>query len=315
MAYRGQGLKVLQAVKLAGAEFSRCERRFEYDFNNRWREAFDALDCCEQVARQRGKESGVVRFAGRGVLAQHMGHHRVALFCTAHGFDDVAEVRGMQVTKKGNKAAVRHARQQHVYFFRFGYGELRLERQAVFVAGLEVLAVSAKVLRVLARQNGVGRGACSDKNRTGRQVKLTCTDPLAILAHGLAGEVDAACRGIIIYVDRQWRKGLGEADAFFQRFFHLFVIERVRGAVEQAAAVGYGCAAPGAEQFNDVRLAILGRSGGALLADGTGVGEEFLGDLALFRAPGCAHCVFALFPGQHFIALQEFFRLYGVIGE
>jgi len=60
------------------------------------------------------------------------------------------------------------------------------------------------------------------------------------------------------------RQAFGEADPFLERLLHLFVVERVGGAVDEALAVGDGRTAPAREQFRDARRAPLARGRGAL---------------------------------------------------
>ena len=196
---------------------------------------------------------------------------------------------------------------------------------AIFVAGLEVLAVQGEVLRVFAREHGIGRGAGGDKNGVGGKVKFA-GQPLAVrtgeratltfaLILGLCGEINAAHRAIVVCVNRQGRETFGKADAFLQRFFHLLVVERVRGAVDQAATIGNGGATPALQQFDDARLALFRAGAFPFRADRAGMCQEFFGDFAFLRSPCVAHRILVFFRCQRLVALQEFLRLDGVVRE
>ena len=81
------------------------------------------------------------------------------------------------------------------------------------------------------------------------------------------------------------RQALGEADAFLERLGHLLVVQRVARRVDQPAAVGDGRRRPRLASSSTIRgCAALPRGGRALGADGAGVREELVGDLALLRA-------------------------------
>ncbi len=126
---------------------------------------------------------------------------------------------------------------------------------------------------------------------------------------------DAARRAVVVDVDADRRHALGEPDAFLQRLLDLLVVQRVRGAVDQAAAVGDGDAAPVAQHLGDARFA-PGRPGLlAFLADRARVGQELLGDLALVVVPRVADRVLADLVRQRLVAVQELLDLHHVVGQ
>ena len=63
--------------------------------------------------------------------------------------------------------------------------------------------------------------------------------------------------GATLRIDFDGERGqpFGKADPLLQRFFHLLVVERVRRAVDQSAAIGDGDAAPAVEQLENARRA------------------------------------------------------------
>ena len=74
--------------------------------------------------------------------------------------------------------------------------------------------------------------------------------PLPVLAEALHCEADALRRAVFVDVDRERREALGERDAFLERLLDLLVVERVRGTVDQAPAVGDRHAAPALQQLD-----------------------------------------------------------------
>ena len=89
---------------------------------------------------------------------------------------------------------------------------------------------------------------------------------------------------------RLGRQAFGEADALLHRLGHFLVVQRVARRVDQAPAIGDGDAAPAIEQLDESRRAAFALGGLALGADGAGMGDEFVGDVALLprsssRAP------------------------------
>ncbi len=221
----------------------------------------------------------------------------------------------MQIAEEADEAPVFEPRQQYLGVRRLGQGIFRLYRRAIFAAGLEIFAVELELPGMFAREHRVRLRARRDENRVRRQPVFVAGLPLSFRAESLQREAHALDRAVVVHVHRQRREAFGKGDAFFQRLFHLFVVERVRGAVDEAPAVGDGDAAPMLQQFDQARRARLARGKAALVADGTRVGEEFLGDFAFLVVPFVAHRMFADFGGENLEAREEFFHLHQIIGE
>src|SRR5437868_8235495 len=96
------------------------------------------------------------------------------------------------------------------------------------------------------------------------------------------------------------REAFGKVDALLERFLDFLVVQRVRRAVDQAAPIGDGRAAPRLEQT----LALLGPRG----AQRSGMHHEFVGDGTLLRVPGRLLT-------ERLVAHEEFLDLHGVVGE
>ena len=102
-------------------------------------------------------------------LRQHPRHHRIALLRAGHRLHHVARERRMQIAEEADRAShPRESTSAPATCRRLG-DALRLHRIAVFVDGLELLAVERNVVRVLARQHRVGLRAGRDQNRARRQ--------------------------------------------------------------------------------------------------------------------------------------------------
>ena len=144
---------------------------------------------------------------------------------------------------------------------------------------------------------------------------LAVRAPPAVLAELLAVETDSPDRPEVVDLDAAWSEALDERDAFFQRFFHLLVVQRVRGAVDQAAPVHDGGPAPLAQHFRDARRAMLPARQLVLFAHGARMGQELLGDLAVQVVPAVADRILADPPGQLFVPVQELFDLRHIVGE
>ena len=179
--------------------------------------------------------------------------HRIALLGAGHGFHHVAGEGRMQVAEEADGAAVRPKRHQHVDVAGLG-DAFRLHRLAVFVDSLEVAAVEDDVVVVFAGEHGVGLRAGGHQDRCGRAAS-TCLargDSLPVASSQSYFERRATAAPVAIHFHFFGRQALGEAHAFFERLGDFFVIERVAGRIDQAAAVGDGDAAPGIQQIDEI---------------------------------------------------------------
>ena len=131
----------------------------------------------------------------------------------------------------------------------------------------------------------------------------------------LVGEADRLGGPGFIDFDLLGNQAFGEADAFLEGLGDFLVIEGIAGGIDQAAAIGDGGTTPGIKQVDELWAAAFFGGFGALVADGAGVGEEFLGGLAFLGGPLIADERWAVGGGEFLIAAEEFFDLDDVVGE
>src|SRR5207249_3140427 len=81
------------------------------------------------------------------------------------------------------------------------------------------------------------------------------------------------------------RQAFAERDPLLERFLDFLVIERIRRAVDEAAPVRDGDAAPVPKKLDDARGPAFARGKGPFLAYRARMREELLGDLALLVVP------------------------------
>ena len=117
------------------------------------------------------------------------------------------------------------------------------EHGTVFVLGRDQ-AENAVPSVVLAGEHGVRLRAGRHQNRPRWQGCLATRFPAPVLGAGLNGDTHAGGMTEAVELDRERCEALGEAHALLQRLLHLLVVQRVRGAVDEALAVGDGGAAP-----------------------------------------------------------------------
>ena len=304
---RGEGFEILQPVELPGLEAARGERRVQDHFDDGWREPLHFVDNWPQVGIDPAEERLRVERRGWGALRQHAAHHRVTLLRTAHGLDDVAEEGRVQVAEEADEASVAVTVQQHVRALGLGDRAFGLHRSAGFVARLEILAVQLEMRGIFSGEYGVRLRARRDQQGAGGKFDCAGLGPLAVCPHFLDGEMHRPCVAVFVHVDPGGRQAFREGDAFLQRLFHFFMVERVRGAVHEPAAVGERDAAPRLEQRD-----VPGLRG---LPQCAGMRDELVSDGLLFAVPrGTHHCV-AAFGDQRFVAGEEFLHLHHVIGQ
>jgi len=177
--------------------------------------------------------------------------------------------------------------QQHFRARGFRGMPLGPDRRARLVAGEEILAVELEAYAFLAREDRVGLGACGNEDRPCLQLRSV-------------REFDRGSMAMRIDLDALGRQVLEENDAFFERLRDFLVVQRVRRAVDHAAAVGDGRAAPGLEERELLRR---GR-----IPENPRVREEFFRDLLLLAAP-------VRLDLQGLVARQELLDLDRVVGE
>ena len=100
------------------------------------------------------------------------------------------------------------------------------------------LPSSSRLDAFLARKHRVGLGAGGDQNRARGQLD-------AVLEGDRAGVPE------LVDLDARRRQPFGENDAFLERLGDFLVVEGVGGAVDHAAPVGDGHAAPALQQTKD----------------------------------------------------------------
>jgi len=128
----------------------------------------------------------------------------------------------MKVSEETDGAAIGAYRHQNVNRF-WLRDTLGFHRIAGFVEGLEETAVERDVVFVLAGENSVGLGAGGYQDRSGGQGDIA----FEAQGFGCAEGIDQNFFG---------REVLGEADTFLKGFGDFFVVERVAGRVDEAAA-------------------------------------------------------------------------------
>ncbi len=187
----------------------------------------------------------------------------------------------MQVAEKRDEAPVGGFRHQHLRRLRLAARRFGLDACAAGVHGDEVFAVELEVLRVLAREHRVRRRSRSDENRARRQRDRIAFAPAAVVSAHLPAHLQRQSGTERIDLNRTRVQAFGEHDAFLQREFHFFVVQRVRRAVDEALAVDDRRAAPRAQQRELVGCSPFPHRGGALGAQRARVGDEFLCNAAL----------------------------------
>ena len=312
---RRMRLEVLQPIELAGLELRGGQRRVHHHLDDVRREPLDAHHAgAQQAVQARGED--LRRLVGGGfALREHPGDHRPALLGRAHRLDHVAEPARMHVAEVRDPALCGRPRHQHARLRGLGALVLGLDRVAVLVERAEIAPVQGEVVRILAREHGVGLRAGGDEDAARGQHGLALGEPAAVGVAVLARERDRSHGASCVDVDAPRIEAFCEADAFLERFLHLLMVQRVRGCVEQPLAVGEGHAAPAIEQLDDPRRPAVGARRLALGADRPAVCEELVGELALLFAPAGAHRRLAQARGERFVAQQELVDLHDVVGE
>ena len=222
----------------------------------------------------------------------------------------------MEIAEEADGAAIGTERGQHAHIVRLG-DAFRLDRIAIFVKGLEVLAVQHEVGGVFPFQNGIGLGAGGDQNGLGREHGgFPGADEFVLL--GVEGELrhgDGV--GVAEAVDGDFfgREAFSEVDALFERLGDFFVIQRVGRRIDHSAAVGERDAAPGLEELQIDRVAAFGGGLFVLGANGAGVGEELVGDDVFFFVPDGANGGFGVGGTERFVAFHELLHLDRVVRE
>ena len=236
---------------------------------------------------------------------QSAGHHGVAALGAAHGLYHVAEKAGMEVAEEAQKSAIPGSVHQHLRQFGFCHGAFGGDLRAGVVHRLEVAAVELDA-PVFPGEYRVGLGAGGDQNR-----------PRGQHGFGSIGAFHPQCRGMseTVGVNGNGRKTLGEANGFFHRFRHFLVVQRVGRAIGQLAAVGDGRAAPGVQQLGNAEGAVFVVRRLAFGADGSCMGEEFIGGFGFFGGPCGSHRGLAPFAHQQAVARGELLHLPHVVGE
>ena len=169
--------------------------------------------------------------------------------------------------------------------------------------------------RVFARCDRVGLRACGDEYRSRGQLCVAgfMPDPVAIGVLHRDGERARPAVGIDL--DRARGERFREANALFERLRDLFVIQRVRRTVDQAAPIRDGHAAPRLQQLEHTWKPSFRSRGRALGADRARVAEKLLRDLALVFRPRSLDCRSPLVERQGLVARQKLLDLYRVIRE
>ena len=116
-------------------------------------------------------------------------------------------------------------------------------------------------------------------------------------------------------LDGDRRQALGEANPFLERLVDLLVIEGVRGAVDQAPAIGDGHAAPRLQQLEHARCAILACGVDAFRANRASMRQKLGRDFALFVRPIAFDGRCTLLRAKRFVAREELLDLYRIVGK
>src|SRR6185436_860489 len=148
--------------------------------------------------------------------------------------------------------------------------------------------VEDEVAGILAREDRVGLRSRGDEEGARGQLDLGLRR-IAGVVRRLRGRPQRANMARVVDERLERREPLAEADPFLEGLLHLLVVERVRGAVDEALAIRDRGAAPELEQLEDARLPPFARGRVALGADRERVREELLGDGGLLLVPFVAH--------------------------
>ena len=120
---------------------------------------------------------------------------------------------------------------------------------------------------------------------------------------------------ILIDCNAGRRQALGKTYTFFERLVNLFVIQGVRGAVDQTLAIGDSRAAPRLQQFNDARFTLFRHGAHALGTYRARMREKFIGNDALFFVPCESRSHFTMLARHGFVTLEKFLDLQRVIRQ
>ena len=221
----------------------------------------------------------------------------------------------MQVAEEAGRAAVGQDVGEHRGLVGLGEAALHLDRVAVLVEHAEVLAVEVEVRGVLAHEHRVGLRARGDQDGARGQRGLCELVPHAVAVGALQRCLEPGRGAALVHFDGERRDAFGKANALFQRLLHFLVVERIRGAVDQAAAIGDRDPAPVVQQLRDPRRPSRALRGCAFGAQRARMVEELLRDLGLLEAPRRFHRIAALLFLQRFVTREELLHLHRVVRE
>ena len=190
-----------------------------------------------------------------------------------------------------------------------------MHRFARLVQQPEILAVELEVRGVLAREHGVRLRPGGDENRPGRKLTSARTRARRRRRRCDAAKREARRRARCVDFDADRRQSFGKADPLLQRLLDFLVVQRVRRAVDQPAAIGDRRAAPPLQQLDDPRFAPLPRavSRSARIARACARNSTAISRSAAVHADSIASRPFSAH--ERLVAQQEFLDLHRVIRE